>query len=71
MLPSAAPTSTHTSRSTLTELLHHPDVGRTSLNLSFLPDGRFRATIMLGNNWVRGHGSTPEQALEELKGNLG
>ncbi len=55
----------------LTELLTDPNVGCTSLNLSRLPDGSFRGTILRsGAEWVKGFGQTPEAAISDLRRNL-
>lgn len=70
MLPSAtSPVTPRSVVSPLTELLVDPRVGCTSLNLSRLPDGSFRGTILRadGREWVKGYGPTPEAAINHLK----
>lgn len=64
MLPSAT-----SNTAPIRELLTDPRVGCTSLNLSYLPDGRFRGTIMRadGREWIKGYGATPEAALEHVR----
>lgn len=71
MLPSAT-LKTALRQSALMELLTDPRVGCTSLNLSRLPDGRFRGTVMRadGREWIKGYGATPEAALEHIKTQL-
>lgn len=60
-LPSAAPVTT------LTLILTSPNVSCVSLNMSRMPDGRYRATVMRGREWLKGFGATPEAALEDIR----
>lgn len=48
-------------------ILTHPDVRCVSLNMSRMPDGSYRATVLRGKEWIKGRGATPEAALEDVR----